>query len=129
MMPMVMVPLMTNYFLADNNTNGAQSEFIFALNFDGLQSQTWGGTTFLVHASIGGNMNPTEFGVNGGWAGYRTTKSLVNKFDINNDKRAMLHSDGQNLEIESIPTFTDGYAIRKFKNLDSNGNAGKRYHR
>lgn len=111
-------------FLADNNTNGAQNEFIFALNFDGLQSQTWGGTTFLVHASIGGNMDPTEFGVNGGWAGYRTTKNLVNKFDINNDKRAMLHTDGQSLEIASIPTFTDGYAIRKFKNVDSNGNAG-----
>jgi hypothetical protein len=34
-------------FLADNDTNGAQNEFIFALNFDGLQSQTYGGTTFF----------------------------------------------------------------------------------
>ncbi len=111
-------------FLADNNTNGAQNEFIFALNFDGLNSQTFGGTTFLVHASIGGNMDPTEFGVNGGWAGYRTTKNLVGKFDINNDKRAMFHTDGQSLEIASVSTFTDGYAIRKFKNVDSNGNPG-----
>ncbi len=215
-------------FLADNGSNGAQNEFIFALNFDGLQSQTWGGTTFLVHASIGGNMNPTEFGVNGGWAGLRTTKNLVNQFsvdidalnialgtqsdwglvgnatpnswdgpdlemyetgsnqyaiyadltagemkfrydenwgqnygdngadgtleaggsnivipssgtyyvtmDLNNatytispftaDQRGMFHSSGQNLEIETIPPFSDGYAVTKFKNVDSNGNQG-----
>ncbi|OAD46063.1 RagB/SusD family nutrient uptake outer membrane protein [Polaribacter atrinae] len=110
-------------FLADNNTNGAQNEFIFALNFDGLRSQTYGGTTFLVHAAIGGNMNATEFGVNGGWGGLRTTKNLVNKFDAN-DKRGMFHSDGQNLEIVDIPTFEDGYAVTKFKNIDSNGNQG-----
>lgn len=67
-------------FLADNNTNGAQKEFIFTLNFDGLQSQTYGGTSFLVHAAVGGTMNPAEFGINGGWAGNRTTKSFVNKF-------------------------------------------------
>ena len=215
-------------FLADNGSNGAQNEFIFALNFDGLQSQTWGGTTFLVHASIGGNMNPTDFGVNGGWAGLRTTKNLVNQFsvdidalnsalgtqsdwglvgnatpnswdgpdlemyetgsnqyaiyadltagemkfrynedwgqnygdngadgtleaggsnivipsagtyyvtmDLNNatyttspftaDQRGMFHSSGQNLEIETIPPFSDGYAVAKFKNVDSNGNQG-----
>ena len=215
-------------FLADNDTNGAQNEFIFAVNFDGLQSQTYGGTTFLVHASIGGSMNPSEFGVNGGWGGLRTTKNLVNQFAVNiddlnlalgvqsdwglvgdatengwdgpdmemfetgtdqyaiyadltggemkfrfnedwgnnygdngadgslesgganiaipgpgtyyitldlgaltytvspflSDKRGMFHSDGQNLEIESIPPFEDGYAVAKFKNVDSNGNQG-----
>jgi hypothetical protein len=40
------------------------------------------------------------------------------------DKRGMFHTDGQNLEIESIPPFEDGYAITKFKNIDSNGNQG-----
>ena len=214
-------------FLADNDVNGAQNEFIFALNFDGMQSQTWGGTTFLVHAAIGGTMNPAEFGVNGGWGGLRTTKNLVNQFAVDldvlntslgaqsdwglvgsatpngwngpdvemnqtgtqefsiyaelgsgelkfrfnedwgnnfgdngndgtlesgganipisagtyfivmdlgagtytispfsSDKRGMFHSDGQNLEIESIPPFEDGYAVTKWKNVDSNGNQG-----
>ena len=221
-------------FLADNDSNGAQNEFIFALNFDGLQSQTYGGTTFLVHASIGGTMNPTEFGVNGGWGGLRTTSKLVEKFEVldidvttlnsslggtqsdwgivgdgtpngwggpdtemfetatnqyslyaeltdgflkfrfnedwgNNygdddpqdgtleagggnipvtagtylitldldaltyeltevfatsDQRGMFHSDGQSLEIENIPPFNNGYAVTKFKNVDSNGNQG-----
>ena len=214
-------------FLADNDVNGAQNEFIFALNFDGMQSQTWGGTTFLVHAAIGGSMNPGEFGVNGGWGGLRTTKNLVNQFAVDldvlnsslgsqsdwglvgsatpngwngpdlemfqtgaqefsiyaeldsgelkfrfnedwgnnygdngndgtlesgganipvsagtyfivmdlstgtysisafsSDKRGMFYTDGQNLEIESIPPFEDGYAVTKWKNVDSNGNQG-----
>tara|TARA_B100001778_G_scaffold85924_1_gene69781 strand:- start:655 stop:2532 length:1878 start_codon:yes stop_codon:yes gene_type:complete len=214
-------------FLADNDVNGAQNEFIFALNFDGMQSQTYGGTTFLVHAAIGGSMNPSEFGVNGGWGGLRTTKNLVNQFAVDidainsslgaqsdwglvgsatpngwdgpdvemyqtgpqefsiyvelgsgelkfrfnedwgnnfgdnggdgtleaggsniaitagtyfivmdlssgtysispfsSDKRGMFYSDGQNLEIESIPPFEDGFAVTKWTNIDSNGNQG-----
>src|SRR5690606_10425274 len=125
-------------FLADNNSNGAQNEFIFVINFDGNQSRTFGGTTFLIHAAIGGNMDPSEFGVNGGWGGLRTTSALVSKFDSSvterdadndpiawNDGRAMFHTDGQNYEINVIAnTFTDGYAVTKFKNVDSNGNPG-----
>ena len=214
-------------FMADNDVNGAQNEFIFTLNFDGMQSQTYGGTTFLVHAAIGGSMNPGNFGVNGGWGGLRTTKNLVNQFAVDldalnsslgsqsdwglvgsatpngwngpdvemfqtgpqefsiytelvsgelkfrfnedwgnnfgdngndgtlesgganipisagtyfivmdlgsgtytispfsSDKRGMFYSDGQNLEIESIPPFEDGYAVTKWTNIDSNGNQG-----
>lgn len=37
-------------FLADNNSNGAQNEFLFLIQFDGINSQTWGGATYLVHA-------------------------------------------------------------------------------
>ena len=55
--------------------NGAQNEFIFTANFDGLSSQTYGGSTFLVHAAIGGSMPADQFGVNGGWGGLRTTKN------------------------------------------------------
>lgn len=217
-------------FLADNNTNGAQNEFIFALNFDGLHSQTYGGTTFLIHAAVGGSMVPANFGINGGWYGLRTTKNLVNLFSVDistlnaglggtlsdwglvgsatpngwgstndiemyetsnnvfeiyadllagelkfrynenwgqnygddnadgtlesgganiaipadgtyhvimnlntmtytitpytSDKRGMFYTDGQNLEIQDMSQFSDGYAVTKFKNVDSNGNAG-----
>ncbi|MCF8713944.1 RagB/SusD family nutrient uptake outer membrane protein [Joostella atrarenae] len=125
-------------FLADNDSNGAQNELIFALNFDGNQSRTYGGTTFLINGSIGGSMKPSDYGANNGWAGQRTTKSLVEKFDTaitNNDDdgypiewsdaRAMFYTDGQSYEINTIAnTFTDGYAVTKFKNIDSQGNAG-----
>ncbi|WP_338732755.1 RagB/SusD family nutrient uptake outer membrane protein [Mangrovimonas cancribranchiae] len=110
-------------FLADNNTNGAQREFIFALNFDGIQTQTYGGTTFLVHGQIGGSMTPSDFGVDSGWAGMRVTSSLVEKFD-DQDMRGMFYSDGQSLEIEEISQFSNGYAVTKFKNIDINGVPG-----
>ncbi|RPE00178.1 RagB/SusD family nutrient uptake outer membrane protein [Aureibaculum marinum] len=205
-----------NLFLADNHTaNGV----IFPIAFDGLHTQTYGGTTFLIHAAVGGTMSATDFGINSGWGGTRTTSSLVNLFNYdfnvtaannaigapsnwgivgdltdwggqpdltlyqtgtanvlqayyqlpdaelkfrpdnawgsdfgdngNNinvtaglykitintadqtysidplaDSRAMFHTDGQNLEIANIPTFTEGYAITKFKNVDRAGNAG-----
>jgi hypothetical protein len=64
-------------FMADNDHN---NEVIFSINFDGLRTQTWGGTTFLVHAAIGGKMDPMQYGVNGGWGGTRATKAFVYKF-------------------------------------------------
>ncbi|MBP1839262.1 RagB/SusD family nutrient uptake outer membrane protein [Formosa algae] len=122
-------------FLADNNSNGAQNEFIFTANFDGVQSTTYGGTTFLIHAAIGGSMDPLAYGVNGGWAGLRTTKALVSKFASSitardsdgdpiawSDHRAMFYTDGQEYEITTISnTFTDGYAVTKFSNVNSDG--------
>ena len=204
-----------NLFLADNNTaNGV----IFPIAFDGLHTQSYGGTTFLIHAAVGGSMKPSDFGVNGGWGGNRTTKNLVNLFNsgidvaasnsaigavsnwgvvgsgfndwgatpdaplyqtgtanvyqgyavlkdgeikfrpdntwsgdfggpngnikvtaglykitinvstqtytLEQDPRAMFHTDGQKLEIEAIGTFTDGYAITKFKNVTKTGAQG-----
>jgi len=217
-------PSYENLFLADNNT---ASGVIFPIAFDGLHTQSYGGTTFLIHAAVGGSMNPADFGINGGWGGNRATSALVNKFNsgidtnasnnaigaasnwglvgsatangwggpdmslhqtgtanvyagffnlsdgeikfrrdndwgfnygdngadgtiedggsniviaaglykitldlgnstytIEQDPRAMFYTDGQTLEIESISTFTDGYAVTKFKNVDRNGMPG-----
>lgn len=112
-------------FLADNDKNGAQNETIFSVAFDGLNTQTYGGTTFLVHAAVGGSMAPSAFGINGGWGGIRTTSAFVNKFGSNNtDVRGNFYTDGQNKEIKTIGDFTDGYAIQKYKNVDKNGKQG-----
>lgn len=112
-------------FFADNDTNGAQNEFIFSVAFDGLNTKTYGGTTFLVHAPIGGSMDASEFGVNGGWAGIRTTSAFVNMFGENSqDSREQFYTDGQSLEIENISDFTHGYAIGKWRNIDINGDPG-----
>ena len=210
-----------NMFLADNDTSNG---VIFPIAFDGLRTQTYGGTTFLIHAAVGGKMDPADFGINGGWGGLRTTSALVSKFDldinptaantslgaastwgivgaltgwggspdlpmyetdeanvyagfytvsagelkfrqnsswdnnyggadgvleaggpnfnleagtykftmdlanntyiIEKDPRGMFFTEDQNLEIESIGTFSDGYAISKFKNVTSNGQPG-----
>ncbi|VAW30198.1 Cell surface glycan-binding lipoprotein, utilization system for glycans and polysaccharides (PUL), SusD family [hydrothermal vent metagenome] len=71
-------PKYANLFLADNNLNN--NEVIFPIDFDGIRTRTWGGTTFIIHAAVGGSMNPADFGIDGGWAGTRTTSALVKKF-------------------------------------------------
>jgi starch-binding outer membrane protein, SusD/RagB family len=109
--------------LADNNTN--TSEFILTINYDGLKTQNYGGTTFLTHASVGDNMNPANFGINGGWYGIRTTKNIPNLFpDYNGtaDKRAQFQQN--NLDINDLSKFVDGFAITKYRNVTKAGAAG-----
>ncbi|HJW29132.1 MAG TPA: RagB/SusD family nutrient uptake outer membrane protein, partial [Saprospiraceae bacterium] len=40
------------------------------------------------------------------------------------DHRGLFYTDGQSLEVNDITLFTDGYAIRKFKNITSDGKMG-----
>lgn len=120
--------LVSNYqwlMLADNNQN--TSEFIFSINYDGLKTQGYGGTTFLTHASVGGSMPASSFGVGGGWSGVRTTKNLVALFPDQTgaaDQRAQFYTSGQNLEISNQTDFTNGLAVTKYKNLKRNGTIG-----
>ncbi|MCW3162606.1 RagB/SusD family nutrient uptake outer membrane protein [Chryseobacterium oryctis] len=120
--------LMANYgdlFLADNNIGN--NEAVFSVNFDGQHTRTFGGTTYIIHGSVGGSMNPGQFGINSGWGGLRSTKNLVNLFPDPNgnlDKRGKFHSDGQNLEISNVFSFTDGYPLIKFKNVKKDGSQG-----
>ncbi|ASK28598.1 RagB/SusD family nutrient uptake outer membrane protein [Chryseobacterium sp. T16E-39] len=116
-------PKYGDLFLADNNLNNPEA--IFSINFDGINTQTNGGTTYLVHAAIGGSMQAADYGVNGGWGGLRTTKAFVGKFPANGaDKRGNFFTTDQNLEINDLGSFNDGYAFIKFKNIKSNGVAG-----
>ncbi len=114
-------------FLADNDSNGAQNEVIFTIPYDGLRTQVFGGMTFITHAAVGGSMDPVDFGINGGWAGIRTTPTLVEQFpgeENSNDGRELFYTDGQNKDIADVSTFTEGFAISKYKNVDINGNPG-----
>ena len=56
-------PNYKNLFLADNDKTNAKDEIIFAVGSDGNNTRTYGGTTFLVHAAIGGSMTAANFGV------------------------------------------------------------------
>ena len=120
-----LIPNYTQLMLADNNLN--TNEFILTINYDGLRTKNWGGTTFLVHAPIGGSMSASSFGVDGGWGGLRTTKNMPALFpDVTGtaDKRAQFYTGGQNLEISDLTKFTDGYAITKYKNITRTGANG-----
>lgn len=65
-------------FLADNDQADG---IIFPIRFDGENLQTFGGTNFIIHAAIGGNMNAGDFGMDGGWAGHRVTPEFVTIFE------------------------------------------------
>lgn len=116
----------TSLFLADNNSNGSQREFIWSLNYDGVRTKNFGGTTFLVNASVGGDMNTSVSGL-GGWGGLRTTKNLPLLFpDFTGaiDKRAQFVQGSQNIEIDNISEFKDGLAVVKYRNRTSAGAFG-----
>ncbi len=117
-------PTYANLFLADNNNS---NEIIFPICFDGVHTKTWGGTTFIINAAVGGSMKPADFGISGGWGGNRVTGAFVDRFPDPSgatDKRAMFHTDGQNKIVNNLSAFTDGYAVTKWKNVTSTGVPG-----
>jgi hypothetical protein len=116
--------LKNNYrelFMADNNINN--TETILPINYDVVNTQNFGGTTYLINASINAEMNPAAFGVpGGGWGGVRSTKNLPLLFPDysgNTDKRAMFY--GNKLEMDDPSSFGDGLKVTKFKNVTSTG--------
>lgn len=114
-----------NLFEIDNHTTS--NEIIFVIRANGLKSQSYGNSTFLVHAAVGGSMDPSQFGVGGGWGGLRVTANLYNLFSDpsgNTDTRAMFYTTGQTKDIADLKNFNDGYTVTKFKNLSSTGQAG-----
>lgn len=116
-----------NLFKTDNHTTS--NEIIFALRANGVTSQSYGNTTYLIHAAVGGSMNAKDsFGIaSGGWYGIRSTKNLVNLYadpSGKTDQRAMFYTPGQVLEMTALSDFSNGYAVSKFKNVSSTGVAG-----
>ena len=114
-------PKYANLFLGDNNVNNPET--ILALNYDGVNSQSYGGTTYLINAAISGALDPKTFGIpNGGWSGMRATKNLPLLFaDYSGatDKRAKFA--GSNIEMNDLTVYTDGLAVTKFSNITSTG--------
>ncbi len=117
-----LIPDYRQLMLADDNLN--TNEFIMTINYDGINSQSYGGTTYLTHAETGGSMPGTVTGVAGGWGGLRTTKALPDLFTDPNDQRAQFYTSGQSLEIADQTQFPDGYAVIKYRNLKRDGTPG-----
>lgn len=114
-------PNFTHLFNADNHLS--TDEIIFRVPYHGINTQTYGGTSFIIHAQIGGAMNAATYGADGGWGGIRTTKNIVNLYP-SGDPRALFFTEGQQLEIDNLSEFTHGYASIKFTNITRDGNPG-----
>jgi len=117
-----LMPHYKNLFMADNNLNN--TETILPIAYDALNSQNYGGTTFLICSAHGTDVadNKSAGIPGGGWLGNRSTKNLplaFGDYSGNADKRAMFGLG--NLEINSVLNFNDGLGVRKFSNLNSDG--------
>jgi hypothetical protein len=114
-------------FSTDNNTS---PEILWAIPQNGLDIQTWGGMTFLVHASVGGSMNAANYGINGGWYGLRLKPEIVALFPggggpTSPDKRSSFFwYDGQSVAMGSLGDFSQGIGAPKFRNVSSTGVPG-----
>jgi starch-binding outer membrane protein, SusD/RagB family len=109
-------------FSGDNNTS---TEIIFPLVCDAQTSQSFGNTTYITNGSANSEtMTLSEFGLQDGWAGHRTTKGLYGLFGnlaTSTDQRAKLFfTRGHNYEMEDYKKWTDGYPSTKFRNANFN---------
>ena len=106
-------------FMADNDKQ--KDEFIYAINCDGLRTQSFGNTTFLIHAPAGDDA--ADYGASGGWYGYRTTTAFTALFsDLsgNTDKRAMF-TNLSNGTITNVGDYQQGIHVKKYRNIRSDG--------
>ena len=117
--------LKTSYkelFMSDNNLNNP--EIILPIAYDAINSQNYGGTTFLTCSAHGTIVSDNQaFGIpGGGWSGNRSTKNLpmaFGDFSGNADRRALFGSG--NIDNNDILVFSDGLPVQKFNNLTSLG--------
>nr|MCU0623452.1 RagB/SusD family nutrient uptake outer membrane protein [Gemmatimonadaceae bacterium] len=115
-------PTYSRLFGADNNTS---PEIIFPVTSDGANTRTWGGMTFLIHASCGGDMNSNDYGHDGCWWGLRLKSGVIGLYGATDVRDNFFVSTGQNTDsVRSIPEFRDGRAAPKFRNVRSTGGNG-----
>ncbi|HHV41226.1 MAG TPA: RagB/SusD family nutrient uptake outer membrane protein [Bacteroidales bacterium] len=131
-------------FMQDNTTNGATSEFIYAVSYDKDHTQSWGGTTHLVSATLSSDANeaiPRNLGISGllnpeTWNGYHVADDYVQRFELSgvtwgatdgfgydrerSDKRAFFYNIGSTKEFDNTTTDT-GWRCWKFTGLYSDG--------
>lgn len=115
-----LVPNYTHLMLADNEQN--TNEFIWSIRYDGTRTQTYSGTTFLVHgpAGIPGSVS----GTNGTWDCIRMTEQFVDKFDAQ-DIRGQFYTTNQTKAMDVLlGDARKGYSSTKFRNVTRTGARG-----
>ena len=119
-----LAPRYRNNFLADNNTS---PEIIFAIPFDGGHTQSWGGMTFLIHATCGWNdgYNPNDIGVNGCWGGIHMRQQAYLNYEAGDTARtSFFYLTNHTIPMTDMWDFKTGIAAPKFSNRTSTGGTG-----
>jgi hypothetical protein len=119
--PYTLDPSYQHLFLADNNTS---PEIIFAVPEDGLRTQTYGSTNFLIHASCGNQMNSNTYGIDGCWWGIRLKPQAYNNYTAGDGRTSVFFTTGQSVAVNSVGDFSNGIAAPKYRNVTSTGAVG-----
>jgi len=117
-------------FCADNhlrtaNTTYKGDEIIFAVEQDGLLTQSYGATNYIIFASTGGNMDAAGMGISSGWGGLSLTGAFTSKFE-SGDVRATFYK-GEEFEqyVDAIrresDSWSNGWKSMKFSNVNHDG--------
>ncbi|MBZ4189738.1 RagB/SusD family nutrient uptake outer membrane protein [Niabella beijingensis] len=110
----------TQLLLADNDR--LTNEFIWTIRFDGTHTQSYSGTTFLVHGQAG--VPAAMTGTNGSWDCIRMTEQFVDKFN-SQDVRGQFWTQNQRREMDVLlGDARAGYSSSKFRNLTQTGKIG-----
>ena len=134
-----LAPSYAELFMADNGENGrTRQEIIFPVCFDGNTTQSYGMAAVILGSRSSSEFAEIPAGIGGGWDGYRGTPQLVHMFQYQNnaqpkadeilDKRGIFFDRNRSIDITTSVTgtfTTEGWAVYKYTNLQSDGNPGK----
>ena len=117
-------PVYANIFKADNHNS---PEMIFPIRYEGSDTQTWGGMTFLLSAMEPSDLQ-AEVNAVGAWQGNRATKAILHTFEREyqhemDNRFSMIRIDfTENVEIVDPSLFTNnGIPVVKYYNRNSDG--------
>lgn len=114
----------SDLFKADNHRNGAEEEIIFPIVFDGRKTQSWGGMTYLLHASCTSEVG-ILIGIDFGWAGFRVRKEFADKVGTSDPRVMYVPGNTDPASITDYTQFAQGKKLIKFSNFNSDGSPGQ----
>lgn len=110
-------------FKADN---GNSKEMIFPIRYEGVETQTWGGMTFLLCSTVPSALQ-ADINAQGAWQGNRARVSLQGTFtkqsSNNKDSRyTMLYPNlADNVNMVDPTNYKNGIPVVKFSNVNKDG--------
>jgi starch-binding outer membrane protein, SusD/RagB family len=123
-----------NAGVVDGSTNTAPQEIIFPIAADGIKTNGYGGSLFLIASTHVGDGTMPSWGSTAGWEGNRARATLVSKFfpvgnvptanDLTTaagDNRALLLSTSRTVAVTKVTDFSKGLSVTKYSNLRFDG--------
>jgi hypothetical protein len=121
----------------DGSVNDATNEIIFPIQQDGVKTNSYSGSLFLIASTHNSDM--PSWGSTEGWAGNRARYDLLEKFfskgvtttdestltsglaTLAGDSRALFFGKDRTQKMTSLTTFKNGFSVTKWTNLRADG--------